>query len=162
MTRPDKNRQGFFRRLVNRLLHVHFLAARGLTLGVRAFVRSPEGKLLLVRHTYIPGWHFPGGGVERNEASEVAMIRELRQEAGLTVKGRPVLHGVFFNGGISKRDHVLVYLCETEGQVPPKPPSLEIAEIGFFDVGKLPEDTDPGTLRRVGEILGGQERSPEW
>ena len=89
--------------LVSRLLHTYFLMTRGLTIGVRAIVRSDDGKFLLVRHTYTPGWHFPGGGVEKGESAERALSNELRQETGLRLIGKPRLHGVFHNCSVSKR-----------------------------------------------------------
>ena len=58
-----------------------------MTLGVWAVVRSPNGEFLLVRHTYTPGWHFPGGGVELGQAVEAALADELTQETGLCVSG---------------------------------------------------------------------------
>jgi len=149
-------------KLVSRLLHSYFLATRGLTIGVRAVVRSDDGKFLMVRHTYTPGWHFPGGGVERNETIEHALGNELFQETGLRLKCRPVLHGAFFNSGVSTRDHVLTYLCEAEGQVRSGGNSLEIAEVGYFSLDALPVGIDPGTLRRMREIAEGQEVSVEW
>ena len=33
---------------------------RPTTLGVRGVVSNADGKVLLLRHTYTPGWHFPG------------------------------------------------------------------------------------------------------
>ena len=148
--------------LFHRVLHYFFLMSRGLTMGVRAVVRSPDGKFLLVRHTYIPGWHFPGGGVDRGETAEDAVVKELRQETGLTMTSRPLLFGVYFNGDVSNRDHVLVYLFEAEGQRPSRSLSVEIAEIGYFAFEDLPEETDRGTVDRMREILGAQERSMRW
>ena len=148
--------------LFHRVLHYFFLMSRGLTMGVRAVVRSPDGKFLLVRHTYIAGWHFPGGGVDRGETAEDALVKELRQETGLVLTGRPRLYGVYFNGAVSNRDHVLVYLCEAGGQPPSSPRSLEIAEIGYFAFEELPEGTDRGAIDRMREILGAQGRSVTW
>jgi 8-oxo-dGTP pyrophosphatase MutT (NUDIX family) len=162
MTGPTERKRGFGARVFSRLLHSGFLVTRGLTIGVRAVVRSDDGKFLLVRHSYAPGWHFPGGGVEKGETTESALVNELRQETGLRISGRPRLHGIFFNRAISKRDHVLVYLCEAEGQVPVKSPSLEIAEAGFFGLDDLPDATDPGTTRRMREIVLGQGQSLDW
>jgi 8-oxo-dGTP pyrophosphatase MutT (NUDIX family) len=148
--------------MFSRVLHAYFLMVRGLTLGVRAIVRSDDGKFLLVRHTYTPGWHFPGGGVEKGETTISALANELLQETGLRLEGTPVLHGVFHNNGVSKRDHVLAYLCNVEGIVVSKPTSPEIAEIGYFDVGDLPKDTDPGTMRRMREVIDGTAPCTAW
>lgn len=162
MSLSAEGQGGAGRSLFSRLLHSYFLMSRGLTLGVRAMVRSADGKFLLVRHTYTPGWHFPGGGVEKGQTTESALHRELLQETGLELVGRPVLHGVFYNGKVSKRDHVLAYLCEVRGDVARKPASVEIAEIGYFDLASPPVDTDPGTLRRMREIVEGLGQSACW
>ena len=158
---PDAQR-GFFRGLFSRTLHAYFLLTRGLTLGVRAVVRSEDGQFLLVRHTYTPGWHFPGGGVEKGETTLRAVEKELRQETGLRLNGAAELHGVFYNNAVNQRDHVLVYLCAAQGTLPSKSPSAEIAEIGFFDIADLPESIDPGTLRRIREIVDGIAPSEIW
>ena len=158
---PDAER-GFFHALFSRTLHAYFLLTRGLTLGVRAVVRSEDGKFLLVRHTYTPGWHFPGGGVEKGESTVRAVEKELRQETGLIMTGIPKLQGVFHNNAVNQRDHVLVYLCAAQDTLPSKSPSAEIAEIGFFDIASLPESIDPGTLRRIEEIVEGVAPSEVW
>lgn len=153
---------GLFGSLRNRMLHSFFVMARGLTLGVRAIVRSGDGKFLLVRHTYMPGWYFPGGGVEKGETTVAALTKELAQETGLRLEGEPALHGVFHNKAVSGRDHVLAYVCKVNTDVLSKPKSPEIAEMGFFDLSDLPESTDPGTIRRMREVVDGTAPGPEW
>src|SRR3712207_8177405 len=56
--------------------------------------RSGDNRIFLVRHTYTPGWHMPGGGVEAGEAAVEALVREMREEAALEIAGTPHLHGV--------------------------------------------------------------------
>ena len=162
MTFAAEKKPSFARTLFSRALHTYFLMRRGLTIGVRAIVRSDDGKFLLIRHTYTPGWHFPGGGVEKGETTEQALINELRQETDLQLADKPVLHGVFYNNGVSKRDHVLVYICDSTRGVDAKLASIEIAEIGYFDFANLPPDTDPGTVRRIREIVCGDAKTEGW
>ena len=100
-------------RLKLRLLHWSFLLARPMTLGVRAIVADADERVLLVRHGYVSGWHFPGGGVEPGETCVEAMAREVEEEAMVAIDGPPLLHGVFLNTQSSRRDHVAVYLVRT-------------------------------------------------
>ena len=162
MIKSNENNTSSVRPLFSRMLHTYFLMYRGLTLGVRAIVRSDDGKFLLVRHTYTPGWHFPGGGVEKGQTIEKALSNELLQETCLQLIGKPVIHGVFYNNGVSKRDHILAYHCNVQGKLEVQPTSMEIAEIGYFDSEGLPSNSDPGTMRRVQEIVSGVEISKRW
>lgn len=162
MKQTKKKKLGLVRVLFSRILHTYFLIRRGITLGVRAIVRSNDGKFLLVRHTYTPGWHFPGGGVEKGQTSEQALCDELQQETGLHIVGKPIMHGLFYNKNVSKRDHVIVYHCDVRGRLDAKPKSMEIAEIVYFSFEDLPLETDPGTARRIREIVFGDEKTDVW
>jgi ADP-ribose pyrophosphatase YjhB (NUDIX family) len=133
-----------------------------MTLGVRAVVLDGQGRVFLIRHTYVPGWHLPGGGVETGETALEALTRELREEACIVIDEPPVLAGVFFNRHTSRRDHVLVYVIRHFTVVEEKKPDREIAEAGFFPLGQLPEGTTAATRRRLAEILEGQSFSTIW
>ncbi len=54
-------------------------------LGVRVFVIDDKNRLLLVKHTLKNGefWILPGGGVEEDEYSSDAAIREVKEETNL-------------------------------------------------------------------------------
>jgi 8-oxo-dGTP pyrophosphatase MutT (NUDIX family) len=148
--------------LLSRALHAWFLATRGLTLGVRGAVFDPDGNVFLIRHTYVPGWQLPGGGVEIGEEALVALGRELREEAEIELGRPPRLHGIFFNGHVSRRDHVLIYEIRDYRQLRPKQPDREIAEAGFFAPDRLPVETTPGTRARLDEIVHHRPVSPTW
>ena len=90
--------------------HLWFRFARPLTMGVRAVVLDEADRVFLVRHSYLPGWHLPGGGVEVGETALEALARELREEGHIELTGAPVLHGVYLNTFVTKRDHVLIYV----------------------------------------------------
>jgi len=143
-------------------LHTYWRFARGMTLGVRAVVLDDRGRVFLIRHTYVPGWHLPGGGVETGETALDALTRELREEACIAIDEPPVLAGVFFNRRVSRRDHVLVYVIRNFTVLAEKQPDREIAEAGFFPLDRLPEGTTEATRRRLTEILEGQPLSSTW
>ncbi|TVR10176.1 MAG: NUDIX domain-containing protein [Salinarimonadaceae bacterium] len=133
-----------------------------MTLGARAVVHDPAQGVLLIRHTYTPGWQFPGGGVERGEAIGEALERELREEACIALRAEPVLHGLFFNRAASDRDHVAVYRVDDFAVIGEKRPDWEIAEARFFSLDDLPDGVSEGTLRRLREIFAGEPVSPDW
>jgi len=162
MTRHPDRPPGLSARLVMRSLHAYWRFARGLTLGVRAAVINPENEVFLVRHTYVPGWHLPGGGVEAKETVLSALIRELEEEARIALGGPPTLHGVFFNAPISRRDHVLVYVVRDFRVIEPKQPDKEIAAAGFFPLATLPDGTTAATRRRIEEIVHGTPVPETW
>ncbi|MCC2653408.1 MAG: mismatch repair protein MutT [Microvirga sp.] len=143
-------------------LHTYWRFARGMTLGVRGVVLDQQNQVFLIRHTYVPGWHLPGGGVETGETALKALDRELREEACIAIDEPPHLFGVFFNNRISRRDHVLVYVIRRFTVLQAKQPDREIAEAGFFSLDNLPEETTSATRTRLAEILEGQPLSLHW
>lgn len=126
--------------------------SRGMTLGVRGVVLNEAGEVLLVEHTYIAGWHLPGGGVELGETIEVALARELVEEAGVAVVGRPTLVTVHSNLATFRGDHVLLY--RVEAWTPCQATSRgEILRVGWFPPHALPEGVTGPTRRRIAEAL---------
>ncbi|RUW26175.1 MULTISPECIES: NUDIX domain-containing protein [unclassified Mesorhizobium] len=146
-----------------RLFHFYFLLRRPMTLGVRGLIYDrASNSVFLIRHTYVPGWQLPGGGVESGETLLEALARELAEEGNIALTAPPVLKSMHFNRRSSRRDHVGLYLVEAFSQTAPKLPDHEIAEAGFFPLDCLPDSTTPATLRRIGEIFGDEPPSPHW
>lgn len=155
-----------FRRAVEpalrRVLHFYWRFARGMTLGVRAVVIDPAGRVFLVKHSYVAGWHLPGGGVETGETVREALARELAEEGGITAHGTPALHGIFFNARVSRRDHVAVYVVREFTQDGGPRHAREIVDHGFFAPDALPPDATRGTRARLDEVLKGTPASERW
>ena len=136
--------------------------ARGLTLGTRGVLVDAEGRVLLVRHSYVPGWSFPGGGVARGETLLAALARELREEVGVELEEAPRLHGMFANFEEFRGDHVAVFVAERWRRPGPARRNLEIVEQRLFAPGEWPETLTPGTRRRLAELFEGTPVSETW
>jgi 8-oxo-dGTP pyrophosphatase MutT (NUDIX family) len=145
-----------------RALHLYWRFARGLTLGVRALVIDDERRVFLVQHTYVHGWHLPGGGVEPRETLLTALARELAEEGNIELTAPPLLHGMFFNSRVSQRDHVACFVVQSFRQSAPPAPNHEIAASRFFSLDELPGDTTSATRARIAEVLLGAPVSERW
>lgn len=158
----DTNLRIRFEPLIRRVFHVYARFARGMTLGVRGVVLDADNRVFLVKHSYVSGWHLPGGGVETGETFLESLRRELSEEGRIELTGEPQLHGLFFNRRISRRDHVAVYVVRDFVQDRMPEPNREIVATGFFAVDDLPADTTRGTRLRLAEILNGQRPTQDW
>jgi 8-oxo-dGTP pyrophosphatase MutT (NUDIX family) len=144
------------------LVHLYWRFTRGATLGARAMVIDGQGRVFLVKHSYVDGWHLPGGGVETGETLRTALARELAEEGNIVITGVPALHGMFFNSRISRRDHVALYVVR-EFRLDGAPvPNHEIVEHGFFALDALPPDTTRATRARIAEVFSGATVSELW
>ena len=147
---------------LRRIFHLYWRFARGMTLGVRGVVLDADNRVFLVKHSYISGWHLPGGGVEVGETFQDALARELVEEGRIEIVGEAALHGVFFNSHVSRRDHVAVFVVRTFHQDRLPEPNHEIVACGFFAADGLPEETTKGTRLRIAEVLDGKAPITTW
>jgi ADP-ribose pyrophosphatase YjhB (NUDIX family) len=147
---------------IRRVLHLYWRFARGLTLGIRAVVIGETGQVFLVEHSYVTGWHLPGGGVETGETLREALARELMEEGGITMLADPVLHGVFHNARASRRDHVAVFVVRAFRQDGGPRDAREIIGHGFFPLDALPQGATRGTRARLAEVFKGAPVSERW
>lgn len=130
------------------------------TLGARAIILNQNNQVLLVKHTYQPHWYIPGGGVKRGESIETALLRELKEEVGLTAIESLTLFGIYHHLYLNVNDYPVVYVIKKFSIS--ETSSLEIEKTGWFDYDNLPEMTSPGTLRRLNEYFKNQPPSEKW
>jgi ADP-ribose pyrophosphatase YjhB (NUDIX family) len=147
---------------ISRVLHFYWRFSRAATLGVRAMVIDGAGRIFLVKHSYVEGWHLPGGGVETGESLLKALTRELAEEGNIQLGSAPQLYAVYFNKRISRRDHVALFIVRDFQQDGHPQPNHEIIAHSFFAPDALPDDASRGTRARIAEVLGGAAISELW
>ena len=134
---------------------------RGKTLGVRGVVVDGEGRVLLVRHTYLGGWWLPGGGVDKGETTQDAVVRELREEGGVIARSAPRLVSIHSNERFFPGDHVLVFRVDAF-DLTERTSHGEIAEVGWFHPSALPPDVNRGSRARLAELFEGAPTNTNW
>ena len=112
-------------------------------MGVRCIILNDQQQVLLVKHTYISGWHLPGGGLNPGESVEDGVFREVQEETGLILENKPMLKGVFHNRETTNRDHIVLFFSKTSQTADSLNKSMEIKTVDFFSLKALPEDVDP-------------------
>ncbi|KQM62358.1 MULTISPECIES: NUDIX domain-containing protein [unclassified Sphingomonas] len=149
-------------RLLGKAARLVWRVTRPRTIGVRALLLDPDGRVALVRHTYLDGWYLPGGGVKKGEAIADALHRELAEEVAVTGATVERILGVYHNRRESKDDHVVVYVARAAGDTLRGADRLEVAEVGWFAADALPAGTTPATRRRIAEWRQGETGGGTW
>jgi len=136
-----------------------------VTLGVRCLVVDAADRVLLVRHTYMAGWHIPGGGVDPHESASQAAERELVEETGLALGGPPAFFSLYWNKALAGRDHVALFVARGVPAVADaalSAPAHEIAAVAMWPRAELPADTVPSVERRLAEIFDDAPITEIW
>lgn len=150
------------RSMLTPIFRAWWRATRGMTLGVRVLAADGEGHILLVRHTYVKGWHLPGGGVEHGQTVFEAASRELAEEAGVAAVEPIRLVNIYSNAASFPNDHVALMRAGAIRSLDARPDPREIAEYGFFPRDALPDGVTEGTRLRLAEVFGGAPLSHYW
>jgi 8-oxo-dGTP pyrophosphatase MutT (NUDIX family) len=149
-------------KLIRKGLQRYWRYSRGLTMGAQGMVIDGAGRVLLIRHTYRPGWHFPGGGVEKGETVVDALARELAEETGVELTGSPELFGIYANHRLFPGDHIVLYVVRAWRQARAPEPNAEIAEQRLFSPDALPAEVHGPTRDRIREVIAGTPRALSW
>jgi ADP-ribose pyrophosphatase YjhB (NUDIX family) len=148
--------------VLRRVLQPYWRLQRSLTMGAQGVIIDGEGRVLLVRHTYKPGWCFPGGGVEKGETVLTALGREMAEECGVVIDGAPELWGIYSNTRAFPNDHVVLFVIRQWHRTHVPAPNNEIAAQDFFVPSPPPEGCDGATARRLAEVFGSGARDEMW
>ena len=151
-----------FEPVLRRAFHLYWRFSRGLTFGVRALVIDDRGRVFLIKHSYVSGWHLPGGGVEPGETMRQALTRELMEEGNIELLQQPPLHALYYHPSVSDRDHVALFVVRDFRQTTPPQPNHEIIAHGFFAPDEMPGDTSKATRARLAEVMLGTAVSERW
>lgn len=125
-----------------KLLRFHWFVRRPRTFGAHALALTPERKIILVKLRYAPGWRLPGGGRAEHEAPRDAVLRELREEIGMTAHGRVRLAAELEERPDHKRDLASLLIVEDVVYKPAKW-SWEIEAVREATTDNLPADLSP-------------------
>ena len=112
--------------------------------------QRPEGKAMAGL------WEFPGGKVESGEALEEALVRELREELGVTVAPEDLAPFTFASHTYSDfRLLMPLYLCRVwQGT----PAALEVADVRFVSPAALSDYAMPAAdgplVARLQDAIG--------
>lgn len=148
---------------ISRLMRKLRLVPPVLSMGTKAIVLDDSDRVLLVKHTYSPGWHFPGGTVEAGETVSANIRRELLEETGVSLAQEPKeILGVYYNDAQYKHDHVIVFIVRKWSMQEDFRRNLEVREHKFFDLHSLPLGVTAGSERRIVELLGQSAVSDRW
>lgn len=92
-------------------------------LAVKGIIRNSEGKILVLKRgdmdDHKPGvWETPGGGMDHEQAPQEALLREILEETGLTVRVKEPFNVFTFRKDTGEFKVGITFLCDFEtGQV---------------------------------------------
>jgi ADP-ribose pyrophosphatase YjhB (NUDIX family) len=127
--------------------------------GVAGAVLDAQGRVLLVRQTYMAGWRLPGGAIGPGEAPETAVRRELREELGLN-GGRVRLFGIY-SRKLWWLTHVVALYVIEDGTIDFRP-NREVSAIRWDALGAPAPGATPATARRLAELAAGAQQGDRW
>lgn len=130
---------------IHRLLRAFWFVRRPRTFGAHAVALTPRGGIVLVKLRYAPGWRLPGGGRKESEDPEEAVLRELREEIGMTAHGPVQLACELEERPDFKRDTASLFIVR-DVEYRPKW-SLEVESVTEASLDALPGGLSPRSGR---------------
>jgi 8-oxo-dGTP pyrophosphatase MutT (NUDIX family) len=139
------------------ILKLKWFLRRPRTFGAHAVALTPAGKIVLVKLRYADGWRVPGGGRKRDEKPEQAVLRELREEIGMTSHGAVDAALELEESTDFKRDLAsLLVVRDVEYRRPRW--SWEVEDLLEADLDQLPRDLSPRSAKWIATVLAQREQ----
>lgn len=153
-----------FSKIIMYIINHCFIALiRAKTVGVRGLVINEDQQILLIKHTYKPGWHMPGGGVNSYEHPLDALKRELQEEACILVtEDNPRLIGIFHQRYFWHDDYPLMYIIHHYEPIHNAQPDFEIEEIRWFNLDQLESIATTETFLHIKNYLNQIPPNQNW
>ena len=123
------------------LMRAGWFVRRPRTYGAHALALTPDRKLILVKLRYAPGWRLPGGGRSAAEKPRDAVLRELKEEIGMTSHGAVRLACELEQAVHFKHDLASLLIVEDVRYAPRW--SWEVERVIASDLDRLPDDLAP-------------------
>jgi ADP-ribose pyrophosphatase YjhB (NUDIX family) len=133
--------------------------AREIRPGVAAIIQNGDGRILLQQRSDNGLWGLPGGSVEIGESVRDAIVREVREETGLTVEvvrlvgvySDPTVQIVRYPDGNVVHYISTFFACRILGGT--LQTCDETLDLKFFDPDNLPQDLVPMHRIRIQDAL---------
>lgn len=126
--------------------------------GLVAFARVPDGRVVLIRRGDSGEWCLPGGTLEWGETLRASLGRELREEAGVELLSAGELLGAYSAPERDPRFHAVTVVVAAAVSAPSRPPAnpLEILEVGLFRDEELPARLSHGMTDILARARAGE------
>ncbi len=110
-----------------------------LLIVVAAALIDAQGDILLQKrpeNKAMAGlWEFPGGKIEIGEKPEAALVREIKEELGITVLASDLEACCFASAELGEKNLILLlYICR---QWQGEPKAIESPELGWFSISEM-------------------------
>ncbi len=151
----------FFKRLTLRVLYklalFYWKITNPRSIGSRCLIVK-NNQILLLRHSYMPDYYIPGGGIKKNETITEGIIRELKEEVGITVSIDDLMLFLIIESNLEyKQDTAFIFLVKNitkDQQINShNHDKKEILEIKWFDLDNLPKDLSVTTNLVIKEYI---------
>jgi len=135
------------------VMKLNWFVRRPRTFGAHALALTPEGKVILVLLRYARGWRLPGGGRKESEDPRDAVLRELREEIGMTAHGEVTLADELEQRPDFKHDLASLLVVRDVVYRPPRW-SWEVEAVKEVAPEDLPSDLSPRAAQWLEAMRG--------